>query len=63
MARYDKMTQVEFDVILEELVMEMAASEILQVDGVYSALAEYLNNDVLDRWAEWQEQQKEESNG
>lgn len=36
---------------LEELVGEMSAAEILTTPGVYEALSEALNNDVLDRLA------------
>jgi len=48
---YDTMTQEEFDSILEEIVRENA-STLTTVPGVYEAVSEYFNSDVLDRWSD-----------
>ena len=45
---YDWVTSEMFAEKLEELVGKMSAGEILAVPGVYEALAEELNNAVLD---------------
>jgi hypothetical protein len=47
MADYSKMTQQEFDGILEEI-----CNCDLTIPGVYEACSEELNNEVLDEWAE-----------
>lgn len=52
MANYDAMTDDEFHAILGRLVGKMSASEILAMGDVRSTLAEELNNEVLDAWAE-----------
>jgi hypothetical protein len=52
MADYGKMTQTEFVEILAWLVDENPASHLLTLPGVYEAVAEHFNNDVLDVWAE-----------
>lgn len=49
--RYAKMTDDDFDAILQNLVVERAHS-ILSVPGVYEALKEEWNNDVLEIWEE-----------
>jgi hypothetical protein len=52
MADYTKMTDDDFDSILESLVKEMTAQEILyNISGCYELIREHLNNDVLDKWA------------
>ena len=48
---YDKMTDNEYDSILTEVVKENA-SILITIPGVYEAVSEFFNNDVLDRWAE-----------
>lgn len=50
MGKYDKMTQEEFDKLLEELVYEDGASVLLSIPGVYECVSEYYNNKVLERW-------------
>lgn len=52
MPDYGKMTQEEFDAILAEILDEQPASHLLGVAGVYEAVAECYNNDVLNKWAE-----------
>lgn len=42
-------TQEEFDEALADLVHEMSADCILGIPGVYEAISEYLNNEVIDR--------------
>ena len=49
--KYAKMTNNEFQAILEKLVSRMSASEILSIGDVNSILSEELNNEVLDIWA------------
>jgi hypothetical protein len=52
MAEYDytKMTDTEFDKILAEILDEMSGQEILSIPGVYCEVAEYFNNEALERW-------------
>lgn len=50
MGKYDKITQEDFDNILKELVEGTSADELLQIPGVYEALSEHFNNDVLSQW-------------
>jgi len=52
MADYSKLTDEKFDSILENMVREMPAGEILSYSGVYEILREELNNAVLDQWVE-----------
>lgn len=54
MADYSKMTDEDFDSILDELVTKMSVAEILAVPEVYMALREELNNEVLSVWEERQ---------
>lgn len=49
-ADYSKMTDADFDRILEEVVSEMSAAQILAISAVNSILREELNNEVLTRW-------------
>lgn len=51
MSNYSKMTQDEFDRILAEIMNEQPAANLLTIPGVYEAVSEHFNNDVLDRWA------------
>ena len=50
MANYSTMTNEEFDTILESLVSQMSAGEILGYGDVYATLSEELNNAVLQKW-------------
>lgn len=52
---YGSMTNDEFREILEEFVGEEGVN-ILSIGDVYTILAEHFNNDVLDRWAERNEE-------
>lgn len=49
---YSKMTDEDFDGILEEIVGEMSAGQILAIADVSTILREELNNEVLSRWEE-----------
>lgn len=40
------------EAVLEELVEDMGSGELLMVPGVYEALSEHLNNDIIDKLAE-----------
>ena len=51
MENYDKLTDEEFDEILVKLIEDTPARELIQIPGVYEAVSEYFNNDVLDIWA------------
>ena len=55
-ADYSKMTDDEFQNILEELVGQMSPAEIMAVPGAYEVFSEALNNDVLDTWADRNEE-------
>lgn len=44
-------SQEEFDRILEEMLEEMPASNLLTVPGIYEIVAEHFNNDVLREWS------------
>lgn len=48
--RYDKMTADDFDRILREIIDELSTSELLSIPGVYEAVSEEFNNEVLSRW-------------
>jgi len=48
--RYDEMTNEDFDSILEDILDEQSGSSLLMIPGAYEVLAEYFNNEVLDRW-------------
>uniref|UniRef100_A0A6M3JXJ9 Uncharacterized protein n=1 Tax=viral metagenome TaxID=1070528 RepID=A0A6M3JXJ9_9ZZZZ len=56
MGNYSKMTNEDFDRILAEIMNESPASHLLTVPGVYEAVSEHFNNDVL---AKWDEERKE----
>ena len=53
---YGKMTSGEFDELLAEIMDEGKASDLLSITGVYEAVSEHFNNDVLSLW----EQRREE---
>lgn len=50
MTDYSKMKQEDFDRILEQVVSEEIAGNLLTIPGVYEVLSEHFNNEVLDRW-------------
>jgi len=45
-----EITSEEFHRILVEIVQETDPITLLRVPGVYEALAEHFNNEVLERW-------------
>ena len=51
MPDYSKLTTEEFDAYLEEIVARLTPAQILALPGAYAALAEALNDEVLDAWA------------
>jgi hypothetical protein len=57
---YSKMTDAEFDQILKEIMDESPASALLTIPGIYEIVSEEFNNEILDRWAENQEENDEE---
>ena len=50
MSNYNKMTQEEFDEILEDILEGMYAAELIDVPGIYEILSEYFNNEILEEW-------------
>jgi hypothetical protein len=50
MSQNREITNVEFDRILTDILDERPASELLSVSGVYEALVEEFNNEILRRW-------------
>ena len=52
MGRYDDMSTEDFDRYLLAALEKMSASSILAIPGVYEAVSEELNNEVLDAWAD-----------
>ncbi|MCP4569124.1 MAG: hypothetical protein GY841_16235 [FCB group bacterium] len=47
---YSKMTDEDFDRILAAIMDEHTGEMILSIPGVYEAVSEFFNNDVLDQW-------------
>jgi hypothetical protein len=54
-----KLTQEEFDALLEEIVSE-EGHNLLSVPGVYEIVAEHFNNEVLRKWEDSQEDEEDE---
>lgn len=54
MGRYDKMSDTAFDRILLEVMNKDGMGNVLTVPGVYEAVSEHYNNEVLDTWDEEQ---------
>ena len=52
MADYTKMTDADFDRLLEKRVSNMTASEILSYGDVNMFFREELNNEILTDWEE-----------
>lgn len=50
MPDYSKLTDQEFDRRLAQIVDRRPSSELLTVPGVYEALSEHFNNQVLEEW-------------
>lgn len=44
------MTSEEFDDILLDLLDDLGPADLVGVPGVYEAVSEFLNNDVIDTW-------------
>lgn len=51
----DKMFQEKLEELVEKLVEEKGAGELLMIPGAYEVLSDYLNNDVLDALEEERE--------
>lgn len=49
------LSQERFDEILEEILYEQRASQLLAINGIYEILAEHYNNEVLQRWEDEEE--------
>jgi hypothetical protein len=58
MTDYSNLTNEEYDEILEELVEEEPAGILLGIPGVYEAVREHYNNEVLEKWERRQEAEK-----
>ena len=52
MPDYSKMTQKDFDNILQDICNTelFSASQWLSIPGIYEIMAEYFNNEVLEQW-------------
>jgi hypothetical protein len=48
--KYADLTSDKFDEILAEIINEQPAASLLDIPGVYEAVSEHFNNEVLDRW-------------
>jgi len=59
MSNYDEMTNNDFDRILVGILEESLASELISIPGVYEAVSEFYNNEVLERWDEEKQRKKE----
>jgi len=56
---YNNMTQEEYDKILEELMDESPGSCLLPIPGVYEAVSEHFNNDILSIWEKRQMEEED----
>lgn len=52
--KYDAMTTDNFDRLLLGLMEESSYRELLAIPGVYEAVSEYFNNDILQAWEDEQ---------
>jgi len=52
MIDYSKMTETDFNRILESKVAKMTPTQILSYGEIYAFLREELNNEVLQTWEE-----------
>lgn len=48
--KYNKMTDEDFDRILAGILDALSGEQLLQVSGVYEAVSEHFNNEVLEIW-------------
>ena len=60
MAKYDKASQDELDVILAKIIGELSGEQILAIPGAYEVFSEHFNNEVLERWVEDHPEEEEE---
>jgi len=58
MSNYDEMKDDDFDRILVGILEESLASELISIPGVYEAVSEFYNNEVLERWDEEKRKEK-----
>ena len=49
-------SQERFNEILEDILYEQRASQLLTISGIYEILAECYHNEVLKRWEDEEEQ-------
>jgi hypothetical protein len=56
--RYAKMTQQDFDRILNHMVCDNYHT-LLSIPGIYEVLAEHWNNEILEAWEDEQEMEAE----
>lgn len=59
MSDYRDMTTEDFDRHLREVLNSMTPEQILAIPGVYEAVSEELNNEVLDSWDQERAQKQE----
>ena len=52
--KYASMTDDDFERLLCDQINGLSASDLLFISGIYEALSEHFNNDVLDAWEEEQ---------
>ena len=52
---YEKMTQEDFNRILEEQLDKESGATLLAIPGIYEIVSEHFNNEVLAIWEEEQE--------
>jgi len=52
MAKYEKMTDQDFEVHYQKILDRSSVTEIEEIPGVSDIVREYLNNEILDSWAE-----------
>lgn len=49
MKKYDKITDEMFDAMLVKILDETTGTELLSIPGVYEAVSEHYNNEILDK--------------
>ena len=59
MSDYSKMTDDDFQDILTGLMQDDGVGSLLQIPGVYEAVSEHYNNDVLDVWSKRQAEKED----
>ena len=63
MKKYDKITDEMFDAMLVEILDETTGTELLSIPGVYEAVIEHFNNEVLDKcMSKLEEKENDEEN-